>query len=232
MISAFGTDIWLVDGPIVKAAAGFHYPTRMAIIRLSGADLFIWSPVALTDELQREIETLGQVSHIIAPNSLHHVFLQEWIDAYPDAKVYAAPGLVEKRTDIGFDGTLSDTPDPNWVREIDQVVFTGNAITTEVVFFHRTSGTVLFTDLLQQLPRGWYSGWRSIIAKLDLMTGPEPTVPRKFRMAFRDKAALSRAIEQVKSWEPQAVTMTHGTPVTEDATKYLERAFSWAAKRS
>ncbi len=28
----------------------------------------------------------------------------------------------------------------------------GNVITTEVVFFHVRSGTVLFTDLLQQLP--------------------------------------------------------------------------------
>ena len=40
----------------------------------------------------------------------------------------------------------------------------GNAITTEVVFFHARSGTVLFTDLVQQLPAHWFSGWRALVA--------------------------------------------------------------------
>lgn len=33
----------------------------------------------------------------------------------------------------------------------------GNLITTEVVFFHVKSGTVLFTDLIQQFPANWFS---------------------------------------------------------------------------
>jgi hypothetical protein len=40
----------------------------------------------------------------------------------------------------------------------------GNLITTEVVFFHVKSGTVLFTDLLQQFPAGSFSGWRAFVA--------------------------------------------------------------------
>ena len=42
MLQSFGDDIWLADGPIA-GVAGFDYPTRMAIIRLSGGALFIWS---------------------------------------------------------------------------------------------------------------------------------------------------------------------------------------------
>ena len=57
-----------------------------------------------------------------------------------------------KREDIVFDADLGEAPGPDWAREIDQVVVRGNLITTEVVFFHTKSGTVLFTDLLQQLP--------------------------------------------------------------------------------
>lgn len=56
----------------------------------------------------------------------------------------------------------------------------GNRITTEIVFFHTSSGTVLFADVLQQFPPRWFSGWRAALAKWDLMLEPEPSVPRRF----------------------------------------------------
>jgi len=174
MLQSFAEDIWLAAGPVVKAAMGFRYPTRMVVIRLADGGLFIWSPIALGDDLRSEINALGPVRHIIAPNTLHHVFLADWIAAYPQAKVHAAPGLRAKRRDITFDAELGDVAEPDWRHQIEQVPVAGNAITTEVVFFHIKSGTVIFADLLQQMPVGWYTGWRGIVARLDLMTAPTP----------------------------------------------------------
>lgn len=102
MLTEFGPNIWIADGPTVTAAAGFHYPTRMAVIRLTSGDLVLWSPTALTDDLRAEVETLGAVRYLVPPNSLHHTFLGDWQRAYPDATVYAPPGLREKRKDIRF----------------------------------------------------------------------------------------------------------------------------------
>jgi hypothetical protein len=82
MLQSFGDDIWLADGP-ETVVAGFRYPTRMAVIRLPGRSLFIWSPVALSDALRAAVDALGQVDHIVAPNSLHHLFLGEWQAATP-----------------------------------------------------------------------------------------------------------------------------------------------------
>jgi hypothetical protein len=199
----------------------------MAVIRLSDGDLFIWSPIALTDVLRAEVNALGRVRHIVSPNSLHHLFLPEWKSAYPGAGLYAPPGLREKRKDIVFDADLGNAPDPDWVKEIDQVVVQGNLITTEVVFFHVKSGTVLFTDLIQQLPAGLFSGWRALVAKLDLMTGPEPSVPRKFRLAFINRRAARDSLRRIFAWPAQKVLMAHGTPVEKDAPAYLRRAFGW-----
>ncbi|MDE2472985.1 MAG: DUF4336 domain-containing protein, partial [Bradyrhizobium sp.] len=67
MLKQFGQDIWIADGSVVVAIWGFHYPTRMAVIRLSDGNLFIWSPVALTDEVRTEVDALGKVCHLIAP---------------------------------------------------------------------------------------------------------------------------------------------------------------------
>lgn len=209
------------------AALGFHYPTRMAIIRLANGDLFIWSPITLTNELRVEVDLLGNVRHLVAPNSLHHVFIADWKHAYPDAHLYAPPGLREKRKDLPFDLDLANEPSPYWEGEIDQVPMLGNIITTEVVFFHARSGTVLFTDLLQQLPANWFSGWRALVAKWDLMLCPEPAVPRKFRLAFTDRSAARISLERILSWPAKGVLMAHGTPVTEDGRAFIARAFRW-----
>lgn len=230
MLSTFGDRIWVVNGPIITAAAGFHYPTRMAIMQLNAGGLVIWSPTELTNDLEQHIRALGPVVHIIAPNTLHHMYAAQWCDAFPQAALHGAPGLVEKRADLTFATTLTNTAHPDWEGQIDQVVIGGNAITTEVVFFHVSSQTTLFTDLLQQMPKTWFSGWRRIIAQLDGMTGPEPAVPRKFRIAFRDKTEARRAITKVLTWPTHNVLMAHGTPILHDGHAFLRRAFSWLLK--
>ena len=226
MLKQFGHEIWTADGPCVSVA-GFHYPTRMGVIRLSDGNLFVWSPIRLTDRLRAEVDAVGQVRHIVAPNSLHHLFLPEWKRTYPGAKLYAPPGLRKKRKDIVFDSDLGDAPNSGWVEEIDQVVMRGNLITAEVVFFHRNSGSVLFTDLIQQLPADMFSGWRAVVAKLDLMVGLEPSVPRKFRLAFTNRRAARDSLGRILAWPAKNVLMAHGTPVENDAPAFLRRAFKW-----
>lgn len=226
MLEQFGPELWISDGSNVQVF-GFHYPTRMAVIRLSSGDLFIWSPTPISDGLRAEIDNLGPVRHIVAPNSLHHLSLSEWQAAYPDAKVYAPPKLREKRKDIDFDGDLGNSPNPDWADEIDQVAVLGNLITTEIVFFHVKSGTVLFTDLIQQFPDDWFSGWRCVIAKLDLMVGSELSVPRNFRTAFTNRSQTRVALKQIFAWPAKQVLLAHGAPVTEDAKTFIARAFRW-----
>lgn len=154
-LQSLGPDLWLADGPHADIA-GFRYPTRMAVIRLADGGLLIWSPVALSADIRAGVTALGEVRHIVAPNALHHLHLTEWKTAYPNALLHAPPGLAAKRADLAFDAALGDAPPPAWVGDLDQVIVPGNRITTEVVFFHRPSATVLFTDLIQQFPPGWF----------------------------------------------------------------------------
>jgi hypothetical protein len=225
-LQQFGDGIWLADGVEVDVA-GFRYPTRAAIVRLSSGGLLVWSPVALTSALRAEVEALDEVRHLVAPNSLHHLFLHEWQVAYPKAKVHAPPGLRKKRTDVAFDGDLVDGGGSPWVADLDQVVIRGNLITTEVVFFHFASRTVLFADLIQQFAPGSLAGWRALAARLDLMTEAEPQVPRKFRAAFIDRAAARASINRVLIWPADKVVMAHAPPVLDDGQAFIARAFGW-----
>jgi hypothetical protein len=225
-LQVFGPEIWIADGPDTEVI-GFRYPTRMVVIRLTGGGLFVWSPVALSASLQAEVAALGQVRHLVAPNSLHHLFLDDWRRAYPQARLHAAPGLRERRGDLEIDDELGDVTPPDWAGDLDQVVVRGNAITTEVVFFHRQSGVVLFTDLIQQFAPGWFSGWRALVARLDLMVEPEPTAPRKFRAAFIDRPAARVALRRILDWPCSKVLMAHGAPVDHDGKAFIARAFRW-----
>lgn len=225
-LQPFGPDIWLSDGAVIEVL-GFRYPTRMAVIHLPGDDLLVWSPTALSDSLRSEIDRLGVVRHLIAPNSLHHLFLQEWREAYPQATLYAAPGLHERRRDLEIDVELTDQRAAAWSDEVDYVLMRGNRITTEAVFFHRRSRTVLFTDLLQQFPPGWFRGWRALVARLDLMTGNEPAVPHKFRVAFTGRSEAREALRQIVAWPSEHVVIAHGAPVRHNGKAFIARAFHW-----
>jgi hypothetical protein len=227
MLDPFGPEIWIADGTVVNAFAGFHYPTRMAVIRLPDGGLLIWSPVQLTARLRDDLGALGPVRHILAPNSLHHLYLAEWLAAFPDSRAHGAPGLAAKRVDIAFASELGDQALSDWAGVMDQVVVRGNLITEEVVFLHRPSGTVLITDLIQQLPPTWFRGWRGVVARLDLIAGPGPEVPRKFRVTFVGRSAARRAVARILAWPAQKVVMAHGTPIRADGAAVLRRVFGW-----
>lgn len=230
MLKEFGPEIWIAEGPTVRAAAGFHYPTRMAIIRLSSEGLVVWSPVAFSPELGSAVDALGTVRYIVPPNSLHDTFLAEWQQAYPDAAILAPPGLRKKRPDLVFAGELAGITVPGWQAEIDVVVVPGNRITSEAVLFHRASGTAIFADLLQQFSPGWFKGWRALVARLDLMTRQTPSVPRKFRLAFTNRDAARFAVRQILDWPSKRVLIAHGTPVSENGQAFLKDAFRWLIK--
>lgn len=225
-LNEFAPGIWLADGPVVDGALGFHFPTRMAVLGLPDGGVLVWSPVALTPDLRRSVDALGPLRQIIAPNGLHHMFVADWATAYPQADVIVAPGVRDQVPGLRVTADLGQTSPAGWEGVLDHVLIE-TKIMTEVIFFHRPSGTVLFTDLLQQHPKGWFRGWRGFVARMDGMVGAEPAVPRKFRVALRDKAAARAAVRRILDWPVQRVVMAHGTPVTTDAPGYLARAFRW-----
>lgn len=199
LLLEFGPGIWICEGP-VPFFFGFHYPTRMAVVRLSDGSLFVWSPIALSTTLRREIDALGPVRYLVSPNLLHHLFLGEWKSAFPEASLYASPGLRKRRKDITFDADLGNAPDPGWAADIDQVLVRGSFAMTEVVFFHRASRTAIFADLIENLPSDWFKGWRGVLARLDGIIAPNPGAPREWRASFINRRAARMALERILAW--------------------------------
>lgn len=131
-----------------------HLPftTRMTLVRLRDGALWVHSPIALTPRLRLEVEALGPVRYLIAPNTFHYAFLIAWLTAYPDALSYGAPGVSKRARDNGvalyLDRTLGAAADPAWAEEIEQLLVMGSVM-NEAVFLHRPSRTLILTDLIE-----------------------------------------------------------------------------------
>ncbi len=73
-------EIWIFDGEPVQFL-GLPYSTRMTVVRLSSGVLWVHSPIKLSVSIARQVNSLGCVKYLIAPNHLHHLFLSEWVSA-------------------------------------------------------------------------------------------------------------------------------------------------------
>ncbi|GIW42643.1 MAG: hypothetical protein KatS3mg076_3220 [Candidatus Binatia bacterium] len=226
MLIPFGPEIWYADGPPVRWL-GFPYPTRMAVVRLSGDKLWVWSPISPTESLAEHVQGLGRVTHLVSPNKLHHLFLRPWHERWPEALLHASPGLPRKRPDLPFGSLLADEPHPGWAGEIDQVVFRGSLVMDEVVFFHRKSRTAIVADLVQKLDPSPYARWQRLLLRLDGVLGEKGSAPREWRALFWNRKLARKALHSVLGWQPERLLLAHGTCVPSGASEALREAFSW-----
>jgi len=226
MLEEFGPSIYVADGPSVPFY-GFPYPTRMAVVRLADGDVWVWSPVELTDELIDAVNAIGPVRHIVSPNKIHHIFLAEWSERYPEARVYAPPGLAQRKPDLRFDADLGDEPDPAWAADIDQVIFRDSLFMEEVTFFHRASRTAIICDLIQRHPPETMTGWKGTLMRLDSLVGEHGSTPREWRASFLRRGKARFARETVLGWVPERLLIAHGQCAQTGATAIIDQALGW-----
>ena len=226
MLEEIGPSLYVADGPVVSFY-GFPYPTRMAVVRLSDGSAWVWSPVALSDELFNSVDAIGPVRHIVSPNKIHHLFLAEWGERWPEARVYAPPGLAQKRPDLRFDAELGDDPDPAWKADIDQVIFRGSLAMEEVAFFHHASRTAIICDLIQRHPEATMTGWKGMLMRLDGLVGEHGSTPREWRASFLRRGKARAAREKVLGWKPERLLIAHGECAQTGATSIIDKALGW-----
>ncbi len=226
MLALFGPDLYVAEGPTVSFF-GFPYPTRMAVARLSTGSVWVWSPIALTKALADAVEAIGPVEYIVSPNKLHHLFLAEWKDRWPRARLYAPPGLARRKKHLAFDAELGEESDRPWRNDIDQAVFGGSFAMDEVVFFHRASRTAIFGDLIQRFPPEAATGWKGLVMRLDDLVGPHGSTPREWRLSFLSRDAARAARRKVLGWQPQRLVVAHGECANTGATGIIEEALGW-----
>lgn len=212
---------WTLDSPL--RVGGLPMGTRTSVVRLASGGLFLHSPSSLAGGAKRAIEALGEVEVIAAPNCFHYFFVQENVDAWPDARLFLAPGLRERRPKLPPGEVLGDEAPSALAPDFEQHVVAGAPRMGEVVFFHPGSRTLLLTDLafnMRQVDGG--------IARfaLKLMGAYGRFGPSRLaRSFFKDREALRASLDRILAWDFDRIVVTHGEVVESGGRGLFEEAY-------
>jgi hypothetical protein len=204
--------------------AGQRVPVRSVVARLRDGSLWVHSPVAPSEEVLRAAAAIGPVRHLVAPSRYHHLWVHAWQEAFPEARLYGAPGLDAKRRDLRFDETLGKGPAPSaWGGDFELLVFRGLPVFQEVEILHRPTRTLIVCDLVFHIRDG--RGLARLTFRLNDMwrrLGPS----RLLRIMLRWNARVAREdLGRLLAWDFDRLVMAHGELVESGGKRALREAY-------
>ena len=227
MIREVATDLWTIEGPVVKFA-GASTNTRMTVIKLSDGALWIHSPIAWNETVEAFVaEQGGNVKALIAPNKFHHIWVHEWSDRFPDAAGFAEEDVKKKISSLSNAIELTDKAPELYHQDIDQVVVSGNRMFQEVAFFHKASRTAIFTDLFINRYVDGEPFFAKMFLKLEDVVAPVGGIPRLYKLFTSDRTKARAAVARIKAWQPERLLFCHSEDFGEDAMTVINREFAY-----
>lgn len=182
VLTPVAKDVYTGDRPFVWNT--IDVGGRMTVIYLPSSNgWFVHSPVAIDEQLEEVLPTLGgataaQVQHIVSPNYEHVKYAKCWNEKYPNAYIWACPGLSMRHSAVRWSGEIPEgirpahfqtftsqplstqIPDGFWDTEEIQAIhlnfeanpFTSRPFFNEVIFYHAPSKSLLVTDFFWNYP--------------------------------------------------------------------------------
>lgn len=223
-------NIWVAEQSLKYF--GLDVGTRMTIIRLKNGNLVVISPIEVQNETINQINDIGKVSYIIAPNFYHYLFAAKFKTIYPQAEFYAPPGLDLKKPEFKIDKFLGD--DNNgfsgeveclFFEDFKTLTLDGFSLLNEYVFFHSESQTLILTDTAFNFDESFPLTTRLIAKAIGGYKKLSPSILEKF--ATRDKEKIKSSVTQVLNWNFKRVIVAHGTIVENNAKKSFREGYKW-----
>ena len=193
---------------------GSNLGVRANIIKTNDG-FVIHSPIELRDSLKNEIDSLGSVSGLIAPNLYHHMYVRRYLAAYPDTRLYVLPALLKKRSDLTGAISVEDGVSYPWSEDLDHFTFIGGRWFQELIFFHWRSKTLILTDFAFNI-QDTGSRIGNFLLKIDGSLGRFGQTGME-RLLIRDRKALRAAYERIMAWDFERISVTHGEQIENNA---------------
>ena len=196
---------------------GLELGARMTLLE-TDAGLLVHSPIAIDPAA---VLPVGTPRWVLAPNLFHHLYVGPWLDA--DIEGWAAPGIVKKRDDVTFHGTVESDIQP-FGDDIRVLPISCLPISNEVVVLHRPSRTLVVTDLVFNLSAS--APWLTRLAMRALWAYPGCCTSLLERVAMKRDAAR-RDLTEILSWDFDRVIMSHGEVIETGGKDAVAGAFGW-----
>ena len=226
-----GSRIWQSDGSFIKFY-GISFPIRMFLIQLESNDFAVVSPIQLDIQLVNAIKfTMGirKLLYIISGTSLHNKFLEDWVNEFPGVELAGTQELVDKmkkeKRNLRFRYILNNNLKVPWQNEIDHILIEGNRWVEEAIFFHKSSKSVIVSDIIQNhdLSLEQYSN-RLLYKLVGIDSDKGGGCPKDYRMGFKwpfgDIEKAKNTLRQGLYWDFNKILLMHGLHILDDAKEY------------
>ena len=108
--------------------------------------------------------------------------------------------------------------------QIEQHLFKGAPWLNEVVFFHPSSRSVIFTDLVSNVP----AEYKDARVFYGLVGAKGRFGPHRFvRLMIRDRNAARESVAKIPNWDFDRVIVTHGNVLESGGKAKFAEAYSY-----
>ena len=208
--------------------------------------------MALTPEVRATVESLGNnVRYLSALDLEHHIFLSEWMAAYPSAKLLGVEGLPEKRAksnptasgnDFSYTWTSANKAemkvDPEFDSEFEYEYVHSHA-NKELVFYHKPEKTLIEADLMFNLPateqysKTGESPTSGILTRLFI--GMQNTMgPATWQKRFLwyiasagDRSGFAQSVKRINGWGFERIIPCHGDVIETGGKGIFQKVMAW-----
>lgn len=227
-------NVWIVDsGPI--RVLGLPLPVRMTVVRLGSGGLLLHSPTTFSFALKSALDEIGPIEHLIAPNTVHWMFVKEWQRHLPEVTTWGAPGLRARapvqKAGVTIDRDLGVNAPEAWSPDIEQVIVPGAGGFCEVALFHKASRTLILTDLIQNLESDKLPMPQRLLLAAAGSTAPNGRAPAYLRAVVKlGGVPAKKAGARLIALAPDRVLFTHGRWFETDAAGRLKQSLAWLVR--
>lgn len=229
-------NIWIFSTPF-KRNGIVPFGGRSTAVKLKDGGVWVLASTPLNEATKTKLEELGPVKYIIGADAVHYMFLGEFKQAYPDAKVIAVHEAESKTKGLKFDGAWGkDAPDTKYgfEDEIQHLYFSGFK-NKDVAFFHPSSKTLIQADLLLNLPATeQYSktGSSGSIPFLGQFVNPFSYLHKTILWGTGvDKDAMRKDAAVVAGWDFERIIPCHGDVIEKNGKAAWTTAYEWYLKK-
>jgi len=208
--------VWTFSKPFARFGV-WPIGGRSTAIQLQNGAVWILASTPLDAETKEKLKDLGEVQYIVGADAVHHLFLSDYKNAYPSAKLILPEAAIARHDDkdLVFDGVWGrDAPNTQYgfEDEIEHCYFSGFK-NKDIAFLHKPSKSLIQADLLMNLPaKEQYSKSKPPSALFNFNFGPSSSwlYPRLVRSLGEDKEAMRRDAKIVSGWDFDRIIPCHG----------------------
>ena len=204
VLEALAPGVWHSEHDLFLPG-GVHFRTRMTVLD-TGDGLMLHGPVPMDAAHAERVSKLGEVKHIVAPNSFHHLYARPAADKFPTAKLWRGEALARKRPNL--EGEMIVAGREPTFGEVKSLVLGGMPKLDEVIVLHPATRTLVVTDLVFNILE--YKGWLSGVMFRLTGTHKKLAQSRLFRSVIKQRAAYEQSLQEILSWDFDRVVMAHG----------------------